>query len=260
MLKNLKKMISALFLLIFVAGASCAAPMGRLVLLRHGESVWNKEDRFTGWSDVALTEKGEKDAFHAGELMKEAGLNFDAVHVSMLSRAVKTAWNSMEGMNALWLPVSSYWRLNERCYGDLEGKTRKEVADAVGADQVKIWRRSFATPPPALSYDDPRSPAKDPRYAKLDRRVIPQAESLKDTIARVGPYWSDVLVPALRSGQNVLVVGHSTCLRALSAWIEPNLDEKALQKLEIPNAAPIVYELGDDLSVLSRRMLGVEKK
>ena len=126
MLKNLKKMIGALFLLIFVAGASCAAPMGRLVLLRHGESVWNKEDRFTGWSDVALTEKGEKDAFHAGELMKEAGLNFDAVHVSMLSRAVKTAWNSMEGMNALWLPVSSYWRLNERCYGDLEGKPARK--------------------------------------------------------------------------------------------------------------------------------------
>ena len=267
-MKNIKKSVwrvwGALALTVFLAVSACAAPKtATLVLLRHGESVWNLEGRFTGWSDVELTEKGVKGARTAGEEMKRAGLTFDVVHVSVLRRAIDTAWLAMKGMDAMWLPVENYWRLNERCYGDLEGKTRAEVSNDVGAEQVNVWRRSFDVPPPPLSPEDPRSPMGDPRYAKLDRRVIPQSESLKDTIARVGPYWNDCLVPALRLGQNVLVVGHSTSLRALSSWIEPALTPEQLQKLEIPNTTPVVYELelGDgEIKVLSRRVVKPEGK
>ena len=229
-----------------------------LVLLRHGQSVWNVENRFTGWSDVPLTEAGVKGAQDAGAALKNAGIAFDVVHVSMLGRAIKTAWLAMESMNTLWLPVEKNWRLNERCYGDLEGKTRDEVAAAVGKDQVNIWRRSYDVPPPPLSFDDPRSPIHDARYAALDKKLIPQAESLKDTIARVNPYWKKTLIPALKSGKNVLVVGHSTCLRALSSCINPTLTPDELQKLEIPNTTPVVYELeirGNNVHVVSRSVI-----
>lgn len=229
-----------------------------LVLLRHGQSVWNVEKRFTGWSDVSLTETGIKGAQDAGAALKNANIDFDVVHVSMLSRAIKTAWLSMESMNTMWLPVEKHWRLNERCYGDLEGKTRDEVVAVVGKDQVDIWRRSYDVPPPPLSFDDPRSPIRDVRYANIDKKLIPQAESLKDTIARVTPYWKKTLIPALKSGKNVLVVGHSTCLRALSSCIDPALTPDELQKLEISNTTPVVYELemkGNKLRIVSRNVI-----
>lgn len=262
---NFKRIFALLLLIALFAAPSFASENQKvtLVLLRHGESVWNLEGRFTGWSDVELTEKGVNGALAAGVELKKAGLNFDVVHVSLLRRALETAWLATKGMETTWLPVEKYWRLNERCYGDLEGKTRKEVADKVGSEQVNIWRRSFDVPPPELSFDDPRSPVHDPRYAKLDKRFMPKAESLKDTIARVEPYWSDSLLPALYSGKNVLVVGHSTCLRALSSWIEPNLSPEQLQQLEIPNTTPVVYELElnqDGVKVLSRTVIKPQAK
>ena len=261
-----KKISAALILLLATAFAfaqdkkqtESASKTVTLVLLRHGQSVWNVEKRFTGWSDVSLTETGVKGAQDAGAALKNAGIAFDVVHVSMLSRAIKTAWLAMESMNTMWLPVEKHWRLNERCYGDLEGKTRDEVAAAVGKDQVDIWRRSYDVPPPPLSFDDPRSPIHDARYANVDKKMIPQAESLKDTIARVTPYWKKTLVPALKSGKNVLVVGHSTCLRALSSCIDPALTPDELQKLEIPNTTPVVYELevrGNKVHIVSRNVI-----
>ena len=227
----------------------------RLVLLRHGESQWNLEKRFTGWSDVDLTDKGRNGALKTGELLKQAGVPISEVHTSKLKRAIETAQLAQKGMGAEWLPVTKYWRLNERCYGDLEGKKRADVTKEVGEDQVKVWRRSFDVPPPPLAKDDPRSPVKDPRYSDLDPREIPSAESLKDVISRVGPYWTDQLYPAIKSGKTVLVVGHSTNLRALSSWIEPNLDNKALSKLEIGNSKPIVYEFDKNMKVISRKVL-----
>lgn len=225
-------LLSSAFL-ISVPAAQAEEAAYKLVLLRHGESQWSLEKRFTGWSDVDLTDKGRAGAVKAGEIMKGAGVNFDEVHTSKLNRAIETAQLAQKGMSAQWLPLQKYWRLNERCYGDLEGKKREDVAKEVGDDQVKIWRRSFDVPPPPLAVTDARSPIKDPRYADLDPRVITASESLKDVIARIGPYWTDQLRPAIKSGKTVLVVGHSTNLRALSAWIEPNLDPKALQKLVI---------------------------
>ena len=222
-------LLSSAFL-ISVPAAQAEEAAYKLVLLRHGESQWNLEKRFTGWSDIDLTDKGRAGAVKAGEIMKG-------------------------GMSAQWVPLQKFWRLNERCYGDLEGKKREDVAKEVGDDQVKIWRRSFDVPPPSLAVTDARSPVKDPRYADLDPRVIPASESLKDVIARVGPYWTDQLRPAIKSGKTVLVVGHSTNLRALSAWIEPNLDEKALQKLEIKNTKPILYEFDKNMNVICRKVL-----
>ena len=240
--------------------ASAAVP-GKtytLVLLRHGESLWNKEDRFTGWSDVPLTEKGEAGALKAGKLLKAEGLSFDTVHTSYLGRAIKTTWLALEGMEQMWLPVQKDWRLNERSYGALEGKTRKEAAASSSEEQVKIWRRSFDVPPPPMAYDDPRSPTKDPRYQAVPRQQIPQAESLKDTIARVKPYWQNELVPQIRSGKKVLVVAHSTLLRALVANFSAMTPEE-LQKFEIPNSVPLVFELDSNLKPVSHRVLGEEK-
>lgn len=257
------KRLCAVLMCLFVVLAAApvhAAEAGKthtLVLLRHGESTWNKEGRFTGWSNIPLTAKGEAGAFKAGEIMKKEGLSFDEVYTSYLNRAIKTAWLALEGLDEMWVPVHADWRLNERSYGDLEGKTRKEVTEARGEEQVKIWRRSFDVPPPPLSYDDARSPAKDPRYKALPKGAIPQSESLKDVIARSQPYWDSVLVPALKAGRTIMVVGHSTALRALSKCIEPGLDEKALQKLEIPNSTPIVYILDADMKVVSRTVLAV---
>jgi len=259
--KKMKKLFAALFLVAVCAGAALAAPRTvKLVLLRHGQSVWNLEKRFTGWSDIRLTRLGVKQAFDAGMTMKEAGMNFDVVHTSLLDRAIATAWLAISAMDLRWIPVEKYWRLNERCYGDLEGKTHKEIEEAHGKEQMNVWRRSYGTPPPPLSYDDPRSPINDPAYYALDSRMIPQAESLKDVIDRVGPYWCDVLRPTLYKGENVLVVGHSTCLRALSSWIEPDLTEEQLMKLEIPNATPVVYTIefeGANRKIVSREVMKV---
>ena len=203
-----------------------------LVLLRHGQSQWNLENRFTGWSDVALTEKGEEGAAKAGRLMKKEGLVFDKVHTSVLQRAVKTSWIALEAMGQTWVPEKKSWRLNERCYD---------------------------VPPPPLARNDPRSPANDIRYAKLKKGQIPQAESLKDVIERVRPYWKDEIADDLEDGKTVLVVGHSTQLRALSSLIEPGLDQQQLQKLEIGNTKPIVYKLDRRLNVLDRQVLGAKK-
>ena len=260
-MKNLKKLFGVLLLTAICAGAAVAAPKTvTLVLLRHGQSVWNLEKRFTGWSDIRLTRKGVKQAFDAGMTMKDANMSFDVVHTSLLDRAIATAWLAVSAMDLRWIPVEKYWRLNERCYGDLEGKTHKEIEELVGKDKMNEWRRSYGTPPPPLSYEDPRSPINDPAYFALDSRMIPQAESLKDVIDRVGPYWCDVLRPALYKGENVLVVGHSTCLRALSSWIEPELTEEQLMKLEIPNATPVVYTIefdGPNRKIISREIMKV---
>ncbi len=229
-----------------------------LVLLRHGESMGNMEKMFTGWTDVELTDQGRQQAAQAGTMLKETGIKFDEVHTSKLIRAIETSQIALKEMKASWLPVSKYWRLNERCYGALEGRTRDDVKKEVGDEQVKIWRRSFDVPPPPFSADDPRSPAKDPRYSDLDPRVIPASESLKEVIQRVGPYWTDTLRPAIMSGRTVLVVGHSTGLRALTSWIQPELDEAALQKTEISNATPIIYEFDKDMKVVSRKVMGTK--
>lgn len=232
----------------------------KLVLLRHGQSQWNLEKRFTGWSDIDLTDKGREGALKAGELLKKEGIKIDEVHTSKLNRAIETAQLAQKGLSAQWLPIDKYWRLNERCYGDLEGKKREDVTKEVGEKQVKIWRRSFDVPPPPLAATDERSPVNDPRYADLDPRAIPASESLKDVIARVGPYWVDTLRPSIKAGKTVLVVGHSTNLRALSSWIEPKLDPAALQKLEIGNTKPIVYEFDKDMNVISRKVLSEPKE
>lgn len=229
-----------------------------LVLLRHGESQMNVEKRFSGWSNTQLTEKGKQQAQDAGQNLRHSGVKIDVVHTSFLDRAIKTAWLAMENMEQVWLPQKTYWRLNERNYGDLEGKTHQEVADKVGEDQVKVWRRSFDVPPPALSLTDVRSPDRDIRYAQLDKRVLPQSESMKDTITRIEPYWTDDLRPALLSGQNVLVVAHSNSLKALSSWLEPNLKPDEIVKLEIPNATPVVYRFkvtDNEIRLLSRKVL-----
>lgn len=244
------------------ASESVSVPQKRtLVLLRHGQSTWNLENRFTGWSDVPLTETGIKGALDAGAALKDADIVFDVVHTSMLSRAIKTAWLTMESMENMWLPLEKHWRLNERCYGTLEGRTRSEVTDEVGKEQVTIWRRSYDVPPPPLSLDDPRSPVNNIRYMNIDKNLLPQSESLKDTIIRVRPYWSNTLMPALRAGKNVLVVGHSTCLRALSSCIQPELTPDELSSLEISNTTPIIYELeisGSTIKVISRTALKIK--
>ena len=250
---------------VFAHAASRPAPKEdsatrQIVLLRHGESVWNKEDRFTGWSEPPLTDKGIAGALKAGELLKREGFTFDAVHTSYLSRAIKTTWLALEGMDLLWIPVRTDWRLNERCYGDLEGKTRQEAAAASSPEQVHIWRRSFDIAPPPLADNDPRSPAQDPKYRAVPRDKLPRSESLKDTIARTKPYWKRVLAPALRSGKNILVVGHNTSLRALSKCIDEALGEKDLEKLELPNTTPVVYTLDANLKPISRRVLGESGK
>lgn len=232
----------------------------KLVLLRHGQSQWNLEKRFTGWSDVDLTDKGRQGALKAGELIKNSGVKVDEVHTSRLNRAIETAQLAQKGMEKQWLPIEKYWRLNERNYGDLEGKKREDVTKEVGEEQVKVWRRSFDVAPPALKVSDPRSPMHDVRYKDLDPRVIPASESLKDVIARIGPYWVDELRPAILSGKTILVVGHSTGLRALSSWIEPDLDPPALQKLEIGNTKPIVYEFDKNLKVIKRTVLSDSPK
>lgn len=232
----------------------------RVVLLRHGQSQWNLEKRFTGWSDVDLTDKGRDGALEAGKLIKDAGLKIDEVQTSMLSRAIDTANLALTGMQQKWLPVTKTWRLNERCYGALEGVKREDAAKEFGDDQVKVWRRSFDVAPPALKPDDPRHPANDARYGNIDKRIIPAGESLKDVIARTGPYWTDELLPEIRSGKTVLVVGHSTGLRALSSWIDPSQTPETLQKLEIGNTTPIVYEFDKDFRIIDRKILRKPKK
>lgn len=227
----------------------------RIVLLRHGESTWNLENRFTGWTDVGLTEKGITEARRAGEILKAEGFVFDEVHTSYLSRAIKTMWLCLEAMDLLWIPDYKHWRLNERHYGDLQGFNKAEMAERVGEAQVKLWRRSYDVPPPAMELDDSRYAGADRRYMGLDSADVPLTECLKDTVERVMPYWHDVITPAIREGRQLLIVAHGNSLRALVKYLDQMSDE-AIIDLNIPTGVPLVYEMDENLKPLSHRYLG----
>jgi 2,3-bisphosphoglycerate-dependent phosphoglycerate mutase len=229
--------------------------MYKLMLLRHGESEWNKENRFTGWTDVRLTPKGIEEAKAAGRLMKEEGFVFDLAYTSVLSRAIKTLWLALEEMDLMWIPVENDYRLNERHYGGLQGLNKAETAEKHGADQVKIWRRSYDIPPPSLTIDDPRHPSKDPRYASLDPAVLPLTESLKDTVARFLPYWHETIAPTVKSGKRVIIAAHGNSIRALVKYLD-NISEAEITELNIPTGIPLLYELDKDLKPISSRYLG----
>ena len=229
-----------------------------VVLLRHGESVMNTQKRVSGWGDTHLTEKGVAAGLNVGKLLKKEGISLDAIYTSSLSRAIKTAWLALEGMDMMWIPVHTDWRLNETKHGAFEGKTRDELVAGWNEEQVKNWELSFDLPPPPLASDDLRNPANDPRYSAVPKDKIPQAESMKDTVVRVRAYWQDVLIPVVSSGKTIMVVGHSNALRALSKSIDDTLDEKTLKKMEIPNTTPIIYTLDANMKPVSRRVVGVQ--
>jgi len=216
--------------------------MTKLVLLRHGESVWNKENRFTGWTDVGLSEKGVAEAIEAGRRLRAAGYAFDVCYTSVLKRAIKTLWIVLEEMDLMYLPIHVHWRLNERHYGALQGLNKAETAARHSPEQVFLWRRSYDVRPPALDPDDPRHPKHDPRYAGLDPALLPLTESLKDTVARVVPYWTDVIAPEIRRGARVLVSAHGNSLRALVKYLD-GIPDQEIPTLEIPTGVPLVYEL-----------------
>jgi len=225
-----------------------------LVLVRHGQSLWNLENRFTGWTDVDLSDQGREEALKAGERLKAAGFAFDQAHTSVLTRAVRTLWIILDAMNLLWLPVHRSWRLNERHYGALQGLDKAETTRLHGEDQVRLWRRSFDVPPPLLPADDPRHPGKDPRYAKVDPALLPRGESLKECLDRVMPYWHGTIEPELKAGERLIIAAHGNSLRALCKHLE-NISDQEIAALEIPTGVPLVYSLGDDLSVKERRYL-----
>jgi len=232
--------------------------MYKLVLLRHGESVWNKENRFTGWTDVGLTEKGLAEAKTAGQLMKEAGFAFDLAYTSVLKRAIKTLWTALEEMDRMWIPVEHSWRLNERHYGALQGLNKAETAAEFGEDQVKVWRRSYDTPPPALAEDDPRLESGNPRYADLQPGEFPRTECLKDTVARFLPLWHETIAPTVKSGKSVIIAAHGNSLRALIKYLD-NVSDQDIVGLNVPTGQPLVYELDADLKPLKSYYLGDEE-
>lgn len=229
--------------------------MPKLVLLRHGQSEWNLSNRFTGWTDVDLTDRGMAEAEEAGRLLRQTGLGLDVAFTSVLKRAIKTLWLTLDKMDRTWIPVIRSWRLNERHYGALQGLNKQETADEYGLEQVQIWRRGFDVPPPALNPDDPRHPRFDERYRDLDPGDLPLAESLKDTLARVMPYWTQTIMPVIKSGRRVLVAAHGNSLRAIVKHLD-NISDGDIAGLNIPTGAPLVYDLADDMSVLDRRYLG----
>lgn len=229
--------------------------MYKLVLLRHGESVWNKENRFTGWKDVDLTETGEQQARLAGKLMKEAGLEFDTVYCSVLKRALRTLNIALEEMDRLYLPVEKSWRLNERHYGALTGLNKAETAEKHGEEQVKIWRRSFDTPPPFVEEDNEFFPGHDPRYATIDKNILPRGESLALTIDRVMPFWHDTIRPSILSGKRVLITAHGNSLRSLVKYLD-DMDNDSILALNIPTGVPLVYELDENLKPIKSGYLG----
>lgn len=223
--------------------------MKKIVLLRHGESTWNKENRFTGWTDVDLTEKGIEEAKQAGRLMKEAGFEFDQAYSSVLKRAMRTLWLALEEMDRLWIPLERNWRLNERHYGALQGLNKAETAAKYGDDQVLVWRRSYDTPPPPLEFDDPRHPRFDARYAEkfsgLGEKALPLTECLKDTVARFVPFWEGTIAPAVKAGKSVVVAAHGNSIRALVKYLD-NISDADIVELNIPTGIPLVYELDDE--------------
>ena len=220
--------------------------MGTLVLLRHGESTWNQENKFTGWVDVDLTPKGEEEARRGGVLLREAGLEPDVLHTSLQRRAIRTAQLALEQTDRLWIPVRRSWRLNERHYGALQGKDKAQVRAEFGEEQFMLWRRSYDTPPPALDRSDPMHPANDPRYRDLAPEVLPATECLKDVLLRMLPYWADAIVPDLRAGRTVLVAAHGNSLRALVKHLD-GIGDDAIVGLNVPTGIPLAYELSDDL-------------
>src|SRR5436190_17723421 len=229
--------------------------MIKLVILRHGESTWNKENRFTGWTDVDLSEKGREEAQAAGRLLRQEGHIFDVAYTSVLKRAIRTCWIALDELDRLWIPTIRSWRLNERHYGALQGLNKAETAAKHGEAQVKIWRRSYDIPPPPLSADDPRHPARDPRYAALSAAELPLTESLKETVARFLPYWHETIAPSIRSGRRVLIAAHGNSLRALVKYLD-DVSEAEIVELNIPTGIPLVYELDDELKPLRHYYLG----
>jgi 2,3-bisphosphoglycerate-dependent phosphoglycerate mutase len=229
--------------------------MTRLVLLRHGESTWNKENRFTGWTDVDLSERGRSEAAEAGRLLREDQFVFDIAYTSVLTRAIRTLWIALDVLDRMWIPVEKNWRLNERHYGALQGLNKAETAARHGEAQTKIWRRSYDIPPPPLTIDDPRHPSHDPRYATVPPGELPLTESLKDTVARFLPYWRDTIAPVIRSGRRVLIAAHGNSLRALVKYLD-HISEAEIVELNIPTGIPLVYELDDALQPIRHYYLG----
>lgn len=233
--------------------------MKKLVLVRHGQSVWNKENRFTGWTDVGLSEQGVEEAREAGRWLAKEGYRFDLAYTSVLKRAIKTLYLIQEEMDLLWIPDQKSWRLNERHYGALQGLNKVETTEKFGAEQVNIWRRSFDIPPPPLTRDDARYPGNDPRYADLKPEEIPLTESLKETIARFLPYWHETIAPTVRAGKKVVIVAHGNSLRGLVKYLDKMSDEEIVA-YNIPTGIPLVYELNDDLTPIRHFYLGDPEK
>ena len=229
--------------------------MYKLVLVRHGQSIWNLENVFTGWTDVDLSEDGIQEAKSAGQLLKKEGYAFDVAYTSVLKRAIRTLWIVLDEMDLMWIPVYRSWRLNERHYGALQGLNKAETAKREGAEQVHIWRRSYDVPPPALTTDDPRYPGRDPRYADLDPKEVPLTECLEDTVARMLPYWHETISPQVRAGKKVLIAAHGNSLRALVKYLD-NVSDQDIPNLNIPTGIPLVYELDDDLKPIKHYYLG----
>jgi 2,3-bisphosphoglycerate-dependent phosphoglycerate mutase len=229
--------------------------MKKLVLLRHGQSMWNLENRFTGWTDVGLTDQGVAEAHQAGRLLRDGGYVFDIAFTSVLRRAIQTLWIALQEMNLEWIPVTNAWQLNERHYGALQGLNKAETAEKFGEAQVKLWRRSYDVPPPALELTDERHPKFDPRYASLTPDQLPATESLKITLERVLPYWHSTLAPTIKSGKRVLVVAHGNSLRAMMKYLD-NISDAEIPELNIPTGIPLVYELDDNLKPIKHYYLG----
>jgi 2,3-bisphosphoglycerate-dependent phosphoglycerate mutase len=229
--------------------------MTKLVLLRHGESIWNKENLFTGWTDVDLSEQGKAEAKSAGELLKAEGFAFDVAFTSVLKRAIRTLWITLDELDMMWIPVENSWRLNERHYGALQGLNKAETAAKYGEDQVLIWRRSYDIPPPALTESDSRYPGSDPRYRGLSRSELPVTECLKDTVARFLPYWHQAIVPAIQSGKKTIIAAHGNSLRALVKYLD-GISNQDILGLNIPTGVPLVYELDEQLKPLQHYYLG----
>lgn len=232
-----------------------SSKMYKIVLLRHGQSVWNKENRFTGWTDVDLTEQGRTEAKNAGQLLKEEGFTFDLAYTSYLKRAIRTLWLALDEMDMMWLPVFRHWQLNERHYGALQGLNKAETAQKHGEDQVLIWRRSYATPPPPLAEDDSRYPGHEARYKHLSAKALPCSESLKDTVDRVVPFWESQIAPEVLDGKNILIAAHGNSLRALVKHLD-QVSEEDIVGLNIPTGVPLVYELDEDLKPIKHYYLG----
>ncbi len=229
--------------------------MKKIVLLRHGESTWNKENRFTGWTDVDLTPKGIEEARNAGKVLRENGFSFDIAHTSVLKRAIRTLWITLDEMDQMWVPINNTWRLNERHYGALQGLNKAETAAQFGDEQVLIWRRSYDTRPPELSVDDERYPGHDIRYKNLASVDLPRTECLKDTVARFVPYWKETIAPQVLAGKNIIIAAHGNSLRALIKYLD-NISEQDILKCNIPTGIPLVYELDEQLNPLRNYYLG----